>query len=151
MKMNPSPGRMDNLSKTIFKDIYPLIASQIVERCRIKKGVCIDIGSGPGALAIALAKTTDLKIYSRDISTEMHVIAKQNVENEGLSHRIFPLIADVHQLPFDESSNNSSKSSDHAKFPKISVDKLKNDLNSAEIKNYHVINDDSGLWVIIKN
>lgn len=32
----------------------------------------------------------------------MHTIAKQNIENEGLNHQIFPLIADIHELPFKE-------------------------------------------------
>ncbi len=100
--MKTDPERMDNLSKGIFKDIYPLIARQIIERCGIKKGICIDIGSGPGALAVALAKITDLNIYSLDISAEMHVIAKKNIEREGLIHRIFPVIGNVHQLPFSD-------------------------------------------------
>jgi len=201
--MRADPERMDNLSKTNFKDIYPLIASHIIKKCGITKGIGIDIGSGPGALAITLAKITDLKIYSLDISAEMRLIAKENIENEGLNHKIFPLIGDVHKLPFNDdfadlivsrgsiffwkdkktcfkeiyrvlkpsgyayigggfgsaelrnkikqSLKHRKKSSDHAKVPKINVSELRNDLNSAAIKNYRVINDDSGLWVIIKN
>ena len=98
--MKTDPERMDKLSKTKFKDIYPLIASQIIERCGVKDGICIDIGSGPGALAVALAKITDLNIYSADISARMNEIARKNIIKELLHHRIFPVKGDVHQLPF---------------------------------------------------
>lgn len=100
--MKTSPERMDEISKIRFKDIYPLIARQIVERCGTKKGICIDVGSGPGALAIALAKITDLNLYSLDISAKMHVIANKNIEKEGLKHKIFPVIGNVHQMPFSD-------------------------------------------------
>jgi ubiquinone/menaquinone biosynthesis C-methylase UbiE len=199
--MNSNPERMDKLSKTTFRDIYPLIAHQIVGRCGIKKGICIDIGSGPGALAIALAKITDLNLYSLDISAEMHVIANRNIEREGLNHKIFPVVGDAHQLPF---SNNfadlvvsrgsmffwenkeasfkeiyrvlkpcgcayigggfgsaelrekikklstENQNSDHVKIPKVNVEELEKILDHAEIKNYHIITDDSGLWVLFK-
>jgi len=199
--METDPERMDNISRTTFKEIYPLIAGQIIERCGIKEGIGIDIGSGSGALAIALGKITDLKMYSLDISTEMHQIAKQNIINERLTYKIFPLIADVHQLPFNgefadliisrgsmffwkdltrcfreiyrvlkpsgfayigggfgsaklkeqiKKSNKESKNSEHVKIPKINIEELQKSLYNAEIKNYEIINDDSGLWVLIK-
>lgn len=102
MKMKTDPERMDKLSKTMFKDIYPLIAGQIVERCGIKDGICIDIGSGPGALAVAISRVTDLNIYSVDISPRINEIAGKNVIKEGLHHRIFPVNGDVHHLPFSD-------------------------------------------------
>jgi hypothetical protein len=43
VKMETNPKRMDKLSTSTFKDIYPLIAGQIVERCGIKN---ILVGSG---------------------------------------------------------------------------------------------------------
>ena len=102
MKIKTDPEKMDKLSKTRFKDIYPLIAGQIVERCRIKDGICIDIGSGPGALAVTTSRVTDLNIYSVDISPRMNEIAMKNVIKEGLHHRIFPVNGDVHHLPFSD-------------------------------------------------
>jgi ubiquinone/menaquinone biosynthesis C-methylase UbiE len=200
--METDPERMDRISKTLFKDIYPLIAGQIVERCGIKHGICIDIGSGPGALAISVAKITDLNIYSLDISAKMQEIAKKNIVNEGLNHKIFPVKGDVHQLPFSENFadlivsrgsmvfwkdkrasfreiyrvlkpdgfayigggfgsaelrekikklSTENQNSDHVKIPKVNVEELEKILNHAEIKNYQIINDDSGLWVLFKN
>jgi ubiquinone/menaquinone biosynthesis C-methylase UbiE len=100
--METDPERMDKLSKGAFKNIYPLIANQIIERCAIKDGICIDIGSGNGALASSIARITDLNIYSLDISDRMNEIANENIEKERLNHRIFPVIGDVHQLPFSD-------------------------------------------------
>jgi ubiquinone/menaquinone biosynthesis C-methylase UbiE len=199
--MKTNPEKMDKISKTVFKDIYPLIAKQIIERCGIKYGICIDVGSGPGALAIALAKITNLKIYSLDILDKMQEIARKNIENDGLIHKIIPVKGDVHQLPFPDDfadliisrgsmvfwedketsfrevyrvlkpegrayigggfgsaelrekikrSSIENRNSDHVKIPKVNVEELEKILNHAEIKNYQIINDDSGLWVLFK-
>lgn len=198
--METDPERMDRLSKYKFKDIYPLIASQIIERCGIEEGICIDIGSGPGALAIAIARMTGLDIYSLDISARMNEIAKRNIVKEGLNHKIFPVKGDVHQLPFSDDfadliisrgsmffwkdkgasfaeiyrvlkqdgcayigggfgseelkskiklSINNSKT-DNTTIPKINVKELESILNCVPIKNYRIIDDNSGLWILFK-
>lgn len=198
--METNPERMDKMSKCEFKDIYPLIARQIVERCGIKEGNCIDIGSGPGALAIAIARITDLNIYSLDISAGMNEIAKRNIVKERLTPKIFPVKGDVHQLPFSndfadliisrgsmffwedketsfreiyrvlkqggcayigggfgsaelknkikQSVNNSKP--DHVTIPRINIEELESVLNRTKIEKYHIINDNSGLWILFK-
>ncbi len=98
--MKTDPKRMDELSKNAFVPIYPLIARQIVRATGIKKGICIDLGTGPAALSIALAKITDLKIYSLDIEKEMCKLAEKNIFQEGLSEVIDVVQADVHKIPF---------------------------------------------------
>ncbi len=40
--------------------IYPVIANQILERTGITRGACLDVGSGPAPLAIALAWISNL-------------------------------------------------------------------------------------------
>lgn len=198
--MKTDPKKMDNRSKTIFKDVYPQIADQIIRRCGIKEGICIDIGSGPGALAIAVSKVTDLNIYSLDMEEEMNQIAKKNIIDEELHHRIFPVNGDVHEMPFPDDfadliisrgslffwgnkeasfreiyrvlkpegwayigggfgsktlknkirqSVNNSKT-DHINIPKISITGLKLILNRVPIKDYHILNDNSGLWTLFK-
>jgi hypothetical protein len=44
----------DTYARTTFARIFPVIANQILERTRITKGTCLDVGSGLALLAIAL-------------------------------------------------------------------------------------------------
>nr|WP_319373484.1 class I SAM-dependent methyltransferase [uncultured Methanobacterium sp.] len=81
---------------------YPLIANQIIGKFKIKKGVGIDVGAGPASLSIALAKITELDIYSMDISSKMLEIAQESFEKEGLEKRIKTVLGDVHQMPFPD-------------------------------------------------
>ena len=36
--------------KGLFRKVYPLIAGQMIARTGIRRGVCIDLGGGPGML-----------------------------------------------------------------------------------------------------
>ncbi|MDD4300518.1 MAG: class I SAM-dependent methyltransferase [Methanomicrobium sp.] len=92
---------MDEISKTLFAPIYPAIADNIIKTCGIKEGVCIDLGSGPGSLAIALAKKTDLFVYAYDFSEDANEIAQKNIENCNLSGRIKTVKGDVHNILFE--------------------------------------------------
>ena len=47
--------------KGLFRKVYPLIAGQMIARTGIRRGVCIDLGGGPGMLGICLAKASDLQ------------------------------------------------------------------------------------------
>ena len=82
--------------------VYPLIASQIINKFHIMKGVAIEVGSGPASLSIAMARMTELKIYALDISPEMYKIARKNIAKYGFKDRILPMLADVHQMPFPD-------------------------------------------------
>jgi len=197
----------DDIAKTIFAPVYPIVARQIVERCKIKRGVGIDLGSGPALLAIELAKITNLEIYALDFSEEMCKLAKKNIESERLSKKIFTTMADVHNMPFLDNfadlivSRGSVffwkdkvmafkeiyrvlkpngmtyigggfgtaklrekvirdmerigigpewKKDVKERLGKNTVKELKDALNDAEVSNYNVINDHSGLWILIK-
>ena len=96
--------RFDNTAKTIFAPIYPTIAQQIVDRCGVKEGFCIDVGSGPASLAMALAKISDLTVYALDISKEMCEIAKENIEAERMDEKVIPMLSDVQEMPFGDNS-----------------------------------------------
>ncbi len=93
---------MDDIVKTVFAPIYPLIAGQIIEHHGIKQGECIDIGSGPGALSISLAQISDLNLHALDQSPHSYTIAQENIEEKGLLGRIKPVIADVTDIPFED-------------------------------------------------
>ena len=89
-----------DIACNIFKPIFPVIAGQIVEHCKIREGLCIDVGAGPANLAIALARITDLHVYAMDFSWHIGRIAEAHIEKHGLCARIQSVTGDVHRMPF---------------------------------------------------
>jgi SAM-dependent methyltransferase len=103
-KENGGARNMDRIAKTVFAPVYPITAEQILDRCGISRGRCLDIGSGPGSLGIALAQASDLSITLLDSSPEALDIAEKNVLGAGLSDRISLLQGDVHDIPLPTGS-----------------------------------------------
>ncbi|MBU1343931.1 MAG: class I SAM-dependent methyltransferase [Proteobacteria bacterium] len=93
---------MDEIARTIFAPIYPVIAEQIKATHGITAGTCIDLGAGPCALSIALARMTDLRLFAVDKSPHSHAIAMGNVKEQGLENRITPVKADISNMPFED-------------------------------------------------
>jgi SAM-dependent methyltransferase len=89
----------DEFARTTFALIYPVIANQILDRTGITTGTCLDVGSGPAPLAIALALLSDLQVTALDSSREMHALAVQNIRARGLAQRVIPVIGNVHAIP----------------------------------------------------
>jgi len=202
--MELNPHDLDLKVKNIYSPTYPIIANQISQKFGINEGICIDIGTGPAPLSIALAKITRLKIYAMDISEEMCQIAEQNITTECLKNRIIPIKGDALNMPFEDGFanlvisrgsmffwkdlssgfkeiyrvlkpngggyigggfgsgelkekiknsfkeiNEDSSETFYKSPPKISIDTLKLAVDNAGIKDYSLINNDSGLWVII--
>src|SRR5208283_3036915 len=92
----------DEFTKTTFAQIYPVIANQILDRTGITTGTCLDVGSGPAPLAIAIAFLSDLRVTALDSSREMHALAIRNVRAHDLSLRVIPVIGDVHAIPAED-------------------------------------------------
>jgi ubiquinone/menaquinone biosynthesis C-methylase UbiE len=196
-----SPEKMDLIARSTFRDVYPAIAGQIRSWSGISEGICVDIGAGPASLAIAMAKISDLSLYTLDISHETNMIAKRNIEAENMAGRIIQVRGDVHRMPFRDHmadlvisrgsmffwsdrvkafsevrrilkaggcayvggglGDPRSRKPVAEKLPgdtpsdngwhrnKISADELRSDLYKADIGGYELIDDISGLWVII--
>ncbi|PWR71336.1 class I SAM-dependent methyltransferase [Methanospirillum lacunae] len=96
--------RYDNLTRSVFAQIYPVIASQILEKTGIRDGTCIDIGSGPGPLSMALVTSSNLSIMALDNSAKMQSLLMKNTKLQNLSGRIHPIIGDVHRIPLTHGS-----------------------------------------------
>jgi SAM-dependent methyltransferase len=90
------------IANEVFAPIYPVIAAQIMDRCNVGSGLCIDLGTGPANLAIALAKITSLNFCAMDLSWNILEFARENIEREGLAARITPVTGDVHRMPFQD-------------------------------------------------
>ena len=91
--------KYDDFTKTTFNHVYPLIAGQILKRTGITNGICLDVGSGPGPLAIAIVLRSNLQIMALDNSSQMLSCMMPNVHALNLDARIIPLLGDVHAIP----------------------------------------------------
>ena len=94
----------NEIAQSIFFPIYPVIAHQILKKADIDTGLCLDVGSGPGHLAIALATLSDLTVFALDNSELMCRIAEVNVEKYRLERSVRPVFGDVAAIPFGPSS-----------------------------------------------
>jgi len=94
----------NDLAQTIFFPVYPVIAHQILKRADIDNGSCLDVGSGPAHLAIALATLSNLTVFAMDNAQPMEKIAETNVGKYRLGRRVKPVFGDVHAIPFGNAS-----------------------------------------------
>ena len=71
----------------------------------IKKGVALDIGTGPGVFPIFLSKALpELRFKGIDLSGVMIDLAKKNAAEEGLGIRIEFAVGSAYSLPCDDQS-----------------------------------------------
>ena len=84
----------------LLKEPQSQLAGNISEA--IKSGTLVDLGSGPGHLAIEIAKRApELKVYGIDLSGAMVKIARKNVHD--ISNVQFKL-SNATELPFEDNS-----------------------------------------------
>ncbi|MBP2134033.1 ubiquinone/menaquinone biosynthesis C-methylase UbiE [Methanomicrobium sp. W14] len=96
--------KFDRIAKTDYEMVYPVIAGQIVEKTGLNEGLCVDLGSGPGSLAIAVARKTFFSVLSFDLSSSMSAVAMKNIIEAGLSDRVFAVTGNVEVIPFPDDS-----------------------------------------------
>ncbi|MFZ7110472.1 MAG: class I SAM-dependent methyltransferase [Desulfatiglandales bacterium] len=95
--------RMNETAKTVFAPVYPVIAQNALSVTGISHGVCLDLGSGPGMLAISVARAAPgMKVISFDFSGDAREIARGNIKEAGFSDRIEIAEGDVHAMPFED-------------------------------------------------
>lgn len=94
-----------------FTGLYRRIAEEITDE--VKSGKILDIGTGPGYVAIEIAKlNSHLEIVGIDLSPKMVSIANKNSElkrtyypeGDHLGGRVTFEIADAHDLPYHDNS-----------------------------------------------
>ena len=95
--------RMDRVARTKFAPMYPLLARQIVEDYGRPQGVCVDIGCGPGQLAIELAKGSSMQIWGLDIEPQAIELAKRNADEAGVPEsKLRFAVGDAHNIPLPD-------------------------------------------------
>ena len=94
----------DRLNHILSFDIDKLWRKRVVRTVR-KLGAkhIMDMATGTGDLAIALAKRIDSStIYGADFSSEMLAVAKQKIEHLGLSERISLTECNAEDIPLED-------------------------------------------------
>jgi ubiquinone/menaquinone biosynthesis C-methylase UbiE len=81
-----------------------LIAKEVLENYNLSEGLCIDVGCGSGWFGIEIARLSTFSVVLLDINREEVSKAYLNAHSYGVSERIFPIMADAHQLPFKDES-----------------------------------------------
>lgn len=94
----------EKVMKGHFKKIYPVIARQILERTGMTSGRCIDLGGGPGMLAVELAKASALDVTVCDVTLECVALAKENSREHGVHERVSAVQGAAEKLPFEDNS-----------------------------------------------
>jgi SAM-dependent methyltransferase len=197
----------DEFAKTTFARIYPAIANQILERTGITKGACLDVGSGPASLAIAMALLSDLHVMALDSSPEMFALARENIRNRCMEDRVIPAVGDVHAIPAADATfslvvsrgsyhfwgdlpvafreiyrvlrpggmayigggygtarirdevlagrkaRGITDNPDHparTRFRKFRAGEIEQSIEAAGIREYQIISDDSGFWMLLR-
>lgn len=93
--------KMNEIAKTVFAPIYPAIARNALAVTGVTEGVCLDLGSGPGMLAMAMARQAPgMAVIAFDFSTDSRQIAIDNFREAQLAGRISTADGDVHAMPF---------------------------------------------------
>jgi ubiquinone/menaquinone biosynthesis C-methylase UbiE len=98
--------QFDQIARTVFAPVYPMVAQQILHHTGVTCGCCLDVGCGPGYLSAALAKLTDLHFQFFDLSPEMLEIARRTIEENGLEKRATTVLGDVLSIDLPDESVN---------------------------------------------
>ena len=93
--------RFDKMVKENFMPAIVSTVKQIIEDYGVLEGVCVDVGCGTAVFAIELCKHSKLKIFALEKERAIYEVARMNIEKEGLTDRIIPILGDAHKMPFE--------------------------------------------------
>lgn len=96
-------GDYDGLNRVISFGIDVKWRKKVVKLVKAQQPKTIlDIATGTGDLAIAMADTNAEKIIGLDISSGMLEIGKEKVDNKGLTSKIEMVLGDSENMPFED-------------------------------------------------
>jgi ubiquinone/menaquinone biosynthesis C-methylase UbiE len=99
----PLASSYEKATRLAIDIYYRKVAAEIVST--FKKGLILDLGTGPGYLPIEIIKqSADIKIIGIDLSRQLIQMAQQNAKNAGVSDRIDFRLGDSGRLWFDDAS-----------------------------------------------
>ncbi|TBN05474.1 bifunctional demethylmenaquinone methyltransferase/2-methoxy-6-polyprenyl-1,4-benzoquinol methylase UbiE [Hyunsoonleella flava] len=98
-------GDYDGLNRVISFGIDVKWRKKVVNLVKDQDAkTVLDIATGTGDLAIAMADTNAEKIVGLDISSGMLDIGKQKINNKGLSDKIEMVLGDSENMPFEDNT-----------------------------------------------
>lgn len=98
-------GEYDGLNRVISFGIDVKWRKKVVKTVKeTNPKTILDIATGTGDLAIALASTNAEKIVGLDISNGMLEIGKEKIKKRGLSDRIEMVLGDSEIMPFEDNT-----------------------------------------------
>ncbi|ALJ06242.1 ubiquinone biosynthesis methyltransferase UbiE [Pseudalgibacter alginicilyticus] len=98
-------GDYDGLNRVISFGIDVKWRKKVVKLVKeTKPNSILDIATGTGDLAIALAQTSAEKIIGLDISSGMLDIGKEKIKKKGLETKIDMVLGDSENMPFEDNT-----------------------------------------------
>lgn len=98
-------GDYDGLNRVISFGIDVKWRKNVVNLVKEQQAkTVLDIATGTGDLAIAMANTDAEKIVGLDISSGMLEVGKQKINAKGLSDKIEMVLGDSENLPFEDNT-----------------------------------------------
>ena len=99
----PGLKNFSGITSTVLKPVYKPLAAEIVNKFDLteKKGIAIDLGSGPGDLILELCRITkNLHWINADINPDYFPGFIKRAHEAGFSSRVSAMYADAIDLPF---------------------------------------------------
>ena len=98
-------GKYDLLNRILSMGIDQSWRKKVVKSVQNSRPETIlDIATGTGDLAIAMAKATNAKITGFDLSAGMLEVGRKKVNEENLQNRIEMIQGDAENMPFEDNS-----------------------------------------------
>ncbi len=104
MAINNMAEIMQKKAEGPLRDIYPVIAREILDNFGFSEGICVDIGGGPGQLCEAMSEISDFQLFNLDISQDMLAFAQKNFSDHGLEKRIKNIHSNAEKIPLKSES-----------------------------------------------
>ena len=99
----PAAGLYDVLATPMLGGFFARVAEEVA--CTAPGGKVLEVGSGPGRLAVKLAeREPDMRVTGLDIAPEMVERAEALATSSGVADRACFVVGDVASLPFPEAS-----------------------------------------------
>ena len=107
LKIERIPGLLassyEKATRLAIDIYYRKVAEEILSS--FKKGLILDLGTGPGYLPIEIAKrSTDIKIVGIDLSRNLIQMARQNALSSGFGDRLDFQVGNSAKLRFDDAT-----------------------------------------------